>query len=44
MIPIESLTWWGSLRQQDYLESLGVDGRIILKYIIRKWNSGHGLD
>jgi len=25
--------WWGKLRERDHFEDLGVDGRIILKYI-----------
>jgi hypothetical protein len=32
--------WWGSLRERDHLEGLSVDGRIILKWIFRKWNEG----
>ena len=28
--------WWGNLRERDYLEDLGVDGRIILRKILRK--------
>ena len=24
------------------MEALGVDGRIILRYIFRKWDEGHG--
>jgi hypothetical protein len=43
-ISIGSITWWGSLRQRHYLERLGVDGRIIIKGIFKKWNWGHGLD
>jgi hypothetical protein len=28
--------WWGNLRRRDQLEGLGVDGKIILKWICRK--------
>jgi len=28
--------WWGGLRQGDHLEGLGVDGRILLKWILKK--------
>jgi hypothetical protein len=35
--------WWGKLRDRDHS---GIDGRIILRWIIRKWDygRGHGLD
>jgi len=31
-------SWWGNLRKRDHLEEPGVDGRIILRWILRKWN------
>ena len=32
--------WWGNLRERDHLGDLGVDGRIILRWIFRKWDVG----
>jgi len=26
--------WWGNLRERTHMEGLGVDGRIILKWIL----------
>jgi len=36
--------WWGNLRERDHMEDPGVDGRIILGRIFRKWDGGHGLN
>ena len=32
--------WWGNLRERDHLEVPGLDGRIILRWIFRKWYVG----
>ena len=35
--------WWGNLRQRDHLGSPGLDGRNILRWILRKLDVG-GMD
>jgi hypothetical protein len=35
--------WWGNLRERDHLGDPGIDGRIILRWIFRKWDVG-GMD
>jgi hypothetical protein len=32
--------WWGSLRERDNFEDRSVDGKIILRWILRKWVFG----
>jgi hypothetical protein len=32
--------WWGNLRARDNLGDAGVDGRIIVRWIFRKWDVG----
>ena len=34
--------WWGDLMERHYLEDRGVDGRIILRRILRNWDVGKG--
>jgi len=31
---------WGNLRERDHLEDTCIDGRIILRWIFRKWDLG----
>jgi len=30
--------WWGDLRDKDHLEDPGRNGRVILKWIFKKWD------
>jgi hypothetical protein len=32
--------WWGNLKERDHLDDPGVDRRIILRWIFRKWDGG----
>jgi len=32
--------WWENLRERDHFEDSGIDGRIILIWIYRKWDGG----
>ena len=36
--------WWGNLRERGYLEDQGLDVRIVLSWIFRKWVGVHELD
>jgi hypothetical protein len=37
--------WWGNLRERYHWGDPGVDGRIILGWIFKKWGVwGYGLD
>jgi len=28
--------WWGDLMERDHLEDLGIDGRVLLNWIVQK--------
>ena len=30
--------WWGNLRERDHLEDTGLNGKLILSWICRKWD------
>jgi hypothetical protein len=36
----EYKVWWGNLRERVPLEDPGIDGRILLRLIFRKWGGG----
>jgi hypothetical protein len=36
--------WWRNLRERDHVGDPGFDGRIILRWIFRKWDVMYGLD
>ena len=35
--------WWGNLRENESFEDPGIGEKIILNWIFRKWDGGHGL-
>jgi len=32
--------WWGNLGERDHLDDPRVNGKIIIRWIFRKWNGG----
>ena len=38
MINVSEYFWWGNVRERDHWGDPDIDGRIILRWIFRKWN------
>jgi hypothetical protein len=36
--------WWRNLKERDHFGDPGLDGRVLLRWIFRKCDVGHGLD
>jgi hypothetical protein len=36
--------WWGNLKERYYLKDLGIDERVILKWILKKEMGLEGVD
>ena len=37
-----TMFWWGKPKEKYQLEDTGIDGRMILRWIFRKWDGGGG--
>jgi hypothetical protein len=37
-VELRTAFWWGDLSERDHLGDVGLDGRIILKWIFKEWD------
>jgi len=35
---VHTCLWWRNLTERNHLEDLGLDGRVLLKWIFKNWN------
>jgi hypothetical protein len=42
-IEVHTGFWWGNLRDGDHLEVPCLDGKILLKWILERFDGGHRL-
>jgi hypothetical protein len=40
LVEVPTGFWWGHLREGDHLGDPGVDGRKILKWLLKTWDGG----
>jgi hypothetical protein len=38
IVEVYTAVWWENLKEKYHLEDQGIDARIILKFIFRKWD------
>jgi hypothetical protein len=36
--------WLGNVQERDHVEEIGIDGRVVLKWVLKKYMGGCGLD
>ena len=39
-VAVYTCFWWGNLSERDHLEDPGINGRVLLRWILREWDVG----
>jgi hypothetical protein len=37
-VEVHTVVWWGNLKERDHVEALGIDERIVFKWIFKRWD------